>query len=132
MDRDLDLLRKAATDVAADLDRVSGARWQCQVGDDYVLTVTFGDASESVLLERRVEDEEWYLAANLTREQQAEALEADAAEAVADETLEVLRVGQWPAPQCGEHGRALMVCSGTWLCNGPPAHDVAAVGTLGV
>jgi hypothetical protein len=132
VDRNIDHLRKAATDVAADLRRMSSAQWDCQVGDDYVLTVSFGDASESVLLQREIEDEEWYVAPEFTPEEKAQALEMDAAEAVAEETLEVLRAQQWPWPQCAKHRRPLMVCSGTWLCNGPPAHELAVVGALGV
>jgi hypothetical protein len=131
VDRDRDRLRRAAADVASDLTRVSGTGWKCIVDDQYVLTVTFRDQSESTVLESAVEDEEWYVSPKMTPEQQALALDADASEAVADEVLEVLRAAGWPSPHCDEHRLGLTVCGDVWLGNGPPGHDVAAVGHLG-
>ena len=131
VERDRGRLRRAAADVASDLERVSGKGWRCTLDDEYVLSVTFGEQSESTLLESSVEDEQWFVSPEMTPEQQAEALNADAAEAVAEEVLEVLRAAGWPSPLCDEHRRPLMVCGDVWLCNGPPGHDVAAIGHLG-
>jgi hypothetical protein len=99
--------------------------------DDYALTVTYGDDAASLLLEREILDEDWYLKPGLPAEQQTDALDAEAAETVADATLEVLDVRGWPSPHCDDHGLALSSCSGVWLCDGPPDHEVAWVGRLG-
>ena len=128
--RDVRRLRDAALRVQRDLRRASGDAWECAVDGDYVLTLRRADATESVMLERDLEDEAWYVRAEFSDEQQASALDADADDVVASEAIEVLRVLGWSAPLCGDHNKPLSVCSGVWLCEGPPGHDVAVVGEL--
>lgn len=130
MQRDVQRLRDAALRVQGDLRRASGDDWECAVDGDYVLTLRRADATESVLPERDLEDEAWYVRPECSHEQQALALDADADEVVASEAIEVFRVLGWSAPHCGDHNRSLSLCTGVWLCQGPPGHDVAVVGEL--
>ena len=131
MDRDPLRLRRAPGLVEADLCRTTGAPWRCEISADLVLTVTDGQQSESVLLEREIQDEEWYVDERAFPEELDAALDDEAAEAVADEVLEVLRALDVPWPLCIAHGALMGSCSGVWFCEGPPGHDVAEVGALG-
>lgn len=131
MDRDIARFRRAAQLVEGDLRRTTGSEWACEVDDDFVLSVSSGEQTESVLLGRHVEDEAWYIREDATEEQQQAALDDEAAEAVAGEVLEVLRVFGRSWPVCGDHSRPIASCSGVWTCTGPPSHDVAEVGALG-
>jgi len=100
------------------------------VDADYVLHVSDGVASERVLLESEVEDEDWFAPAEATADELDGGLDADADELVASEVAEVLRsLGEvWPI--CSEHHRLMGMCEGWWYCEGEPYHDVAVVGSL--
>ena len=130
--RDLAQVRAATELVAADVRRVLGEPWSCWLDDDWVLTVSDGARTESSLLNSRVEDEAWYVNERWSDEDQRAALDAEAAEAVATEVVEILRVlGAGPLT-CPQHDSRLGSCEGVWYCEGVNGHDVALVGRLGV
>ncbi|MFI5732150.1 hypothetical protein ACIA49_18645 [Kribbella sp. NPDC051587] len=128
MERDVERLRAAADSLNRDLRRTLGGDWGCSV-DGYVLTVVGGRRMEQVLLDSRVDEENWPAAA-WSAEFRDHTVEDDAAEAVATEVLEVLRLWHVEWPLCPDHGRPTDLCSRTWVCPGPPSHDVAPMGDL--
>lgn len=129
--RDIAQVRGVAELVAADLRRVLGPTWSCEVSDDWVLTVSDGARAEPSMLDREVEDEEWYVDSSWAPEQQEAALAVDATEVVASEVLEVLRVLGTARLTCPEHGADLGACESVWYCESALGHDVAFVGCLG-
>ncbi len=130
MRRDAAWLSAAAERVSADLVRTTNRPWTCDVGSDYVLTVSDGVIGERLLLESEVEDEEWFAPVGATAAELDAGLDADADELLSSEVAEALRsLGvEWPV--CADHRRAMISCSGSWICNGEPSHDVAEVGSL--
>lgn len=129
MRRDLALVRAATDLVAADLRRALGPPWACRVDDDWVLAISDGPRTEVSLLDREVDDEQWFVNAHWSAEQQRGALAVEATEAVASEALEMLRVLDAGPLTCPTHGSGLDACEGVWFCGG--GHDVAFVGRLG-
>ncbi len=129
--RELDTFRAAAARVQADLQRTLDRKWSCTIDDTWVLTVGNNEQREVSALDDEVEDEEWYLGSDQTPVELAAALDAEAEEAVAIEAVEVLRVLGIEWPICGKHRRSMTNCEGSWVCNGPPTHDVALTGELG-
>jgi hypothetical protein len=129
--RDIAQVRGGVELVVADLRRVLGPTWSCEVSDDWVLTVSDGVRAEPSMLDREVEDEAWYVDSAWTPEQQQAALAVEATEAVASEVLEVLRVLGTSRLTCLEHGADLGACESVWYCERLQGHDVAFVGCLG-
>jgi hypothetical protein len=132
VDRELGRLQRAASLVQADLRRTLGGDWVCAVDEEFVLSISDGRDTEASMLSRELQDAAWYVSADFSDAQQAAALDADADEAIADESLEVLRAMGVTWPVCAEHDRPMMSCEGGWICNGKPPHAVAVVGDLGV
>lgn len=97
---------------------------------NYVLHVSDGVASEQVLLESAVEDEDWYAPSEATPDELDGGLDADADELVASEAAEALRSLGHVWPVCPQHRREMGMCEGWWCCEGEPYHDVAQVGSL--
>jgi hypothetical protein len=132
VERELGRLQLAASLVQADLRRTLGGDWVCAIDQDFVLSISDGRDTEASMLSRELQDPAWYVNPDLTDAQQADTLDAEAAEAVADEALEVLEVMGTAWPLCAEQERPMTSCSGEWLCPGKPPHAVALVGDLGV
>lgn len=131
--RQLDHYRSAAGSVTADLRRVLGPTWRCDVGEDWVVTVSDGTRAERSPLHRAIEDEDWFSDDTWNAHDQAEALVAEAIETVAAEAVELLRA-LGGALTCHEHDVALSSCCGDWCCDGGTRggeHHVAWVGRLG-
>ncbi|MFB6724186.1 hypothetical protein ACFCV3_28670 [Kribbella sp. NPDC056345] len=129
MERDLDRLEAVAKLLTRDMRRTLGKGWWCRLDDPYVVTVTDGRRTERVLLDARVDEENWPAeawAAGLREHTMAD----DAADAVAGEVLEVMRLWDIGWPLCTEHGRVADVCSSTWVCPGPRSHDLGLLGAL--
>jgi hypothetical protein len=131
--REPERLVRAATRVEADLRRTTGRPWTCSVDSELVLTITDGVIARIVVLEREVEDEEWFVRPGANPAEVSAGLDADASELVGGEAAEAMTdLGlEWPV--CPEHSRVLGSCSGWWYCDGPSPedyHDVAEVGLL--
>jgi hypothetical protein len=84
-----------------------------------------------VLIRNEVWDEDWFAPSDASHLEKQEGLTAAALEVVADHVVEILNgLGErWPV--CPEHGKLLTSCSGTWNCDGIPAHGFE-VGALGL
>ena len=54
----------------------------------------------------------------------------EAAETLAGQLCEVVRLWDVGWTSCSEHGCTTFVCSAVWLCPGPPTHEIARVGAL--
>ena len=120
----------AARLLADDLRRTLSGDWSCTVSPDYVLTVVWHPRQERVALDPEVFEDGWPTEA-WSEQFREHTLDDDATEAVMDEVVEVLRLWGETWPLCPQHRRQqLDNCSGVWLCNGPPEHDVAALGHL--
>jgi hypothetical protein len=128
--RDLVMLRRWASAVERDARRSLGGSWEVDVDDSYVMTVRFDDLREEVLLGEVVDEDAWpphawgpqYLKTTLDDE---------AAETVADEFLEVLRLWDVEWMSCSKHDRPIWHGSSLWICAGPTTtHDVALMGEL--
>jgi hypothetical protein len=120
-------LRESADRVSADLRAALGEGWSCSVDDELVLTVAGPAGTESVALVADVQD---FFEPETTwsEEERAAALEQDADEVVASETLEALRALGIEGPLCPQHGRPMDACSSVWTC--PEGHDGPFVGDL--
>jgi hypothetical protein len=81
VERELGRLQNAASLVQADLRRSLGADWVCAVDGDFILLISDGQRTEVSMLSRELEDSARYVRADLTDEQQAAALDAEADEA---------------------------------------------------
>jgi hypothetical protein len=127
--RQIERLRRMASRMADDLNRTMSQEWSCSVDDKYVLTVRNAEREETVLLDRDVAVDNWPQEAWST-EHIEETLEDDAAEMLAEEVSEVLRLWDIEWPVCAEHDQAMGCCSSVWFCNGPPYHDISLVGQL--
>ena len=57
-------------------------------------------------------------------------LDLEAAEAVADEFLEVLRLWEISWPSCSQHNQPVSHCSAEWICASSPVHEIALFGAL--
>ncbi|HEY7859658.1 MAG TPA: hypothetical protein VIC82_14265 [Candidatus Nanopelagicales bacterium] len=95
----------------------------------FVLSVSDGARVEDVILDADV-DEDSFNHEELSVEYFEHALDDDASETVAGEAIEVLNVWDLVWPICPLHERAMTPCSGVWVCNGPPVHDLADIGRL--
>jgi hypothetical protein len=82
---------------------------------------------ELVALDTEVEDF-FVPGSSWPAEQSAAALEQDADDIVASETLEALRVLDVEGPLCPQHRRPMDACSSVWTC--PEGHDGAFIGEL--
>lgn len=131
MQRDLERLRRVGELFDSDIKRALGAVWAVTVSDGPVMTVTDGQRTERVLIENDVALENWPEEA-WSEQYREDTLDDDASEALAGELFEVTRLWNIEFPSCPEHGTTLVdVCSMTWICPGPPEHDIALVGLLG-
>ena len=131
MQRELQRLRRVGELFDADFKRTLGATWSVTVSDGPVVTVTDGHRTESVLLDNEVDLENWPQEA-WSEQYRDHTLDDDASESLAGEIFEVARLWNVSFPSCPEHASTLVdVCSMTWTCPGPPAHDIAPVGHLG-
>jgi hypothetical protein len=103
--------------------------WSVTIDDDYVCVVAWGTRRESVALDEQVDEEAWREEAwsPLWAEH---TLDDDAAEAVVEEILQVMRLWELPWLVCLSHGAQATSCSGVWVCSSPAGHDLGPVGTL--
>ena len=129
MRRDLSTLRRWATAVEHDAQNALDGAWSVAVDDSYVLTVRRDDVREQVLLADTVDEDSWPPAAWVP-EHRRSTLELEAAEAVADEFLEVLRLWDLSWVSCSEHDRPVSHCSAEWICASSPVHAIALFGDL--
>jgi hypothetical protein len=127
--RDLVRLRAVAEAVTGDLSRSLPGDWSVTIDDDYVCIVAQGTRTESVALDEQVDEDAWPEEAWSPRWAQ-HTLDDDAAEAVMEEVLQVMRLWDMPWPLCPSHGTQATSCSGVWVCSSRSAHDLALVGTL--
>lgn len=118
--------------LSADLQRALGERWEVAVADGPTLIVTDGERTERVLFAGDVDVDAW--PEDAWRDEYREhTLADDASEAVAEELFDVLRLWDVSFSPCPTHTSPLVdVCSMTWVCPGPPSHDLAPVGSLTV
>lgn len=132
MDRDLGMLQQAADLLSADLRRVLGGGWDVRVEEGLIMVVSDGERTERVLVDDAVNLEAWPDDA-WSDTYRDSTLQDDASEAVSGELFEVLRLWGVDFSPCPEHESSLVdVCSMTWVCPGPPSHDLAALGSLTV
>ena len=124
-------LRNAGVYLIRDLRAVFEGTWRLQVDDDLVMSVTWGERSESVqlgdpLIEAEwLHDEGWFEESGLPVEQDLEdLLDEVALEYLAAELSEVLAVWGYDSPACPVHDRPLGACGREWFCDGPPAHSL--------
>lgn len=103
--------------------------WNLAIDYSYVLTVRRDDLHEQVLLDASVDEDSWYPDA-WTPERRETTLELEAAEAVADEFLEVLRLWGVRWPSCFRHDKPVSHCSAEWICASSPVHEIALFGAL--
>ncbi len=131
MKRDMERLGRVGELFDADLKRALGAVWAVAISDGPILTMTDGQRTERVLFDSDVALDNWPDDA-WAEPYREHTLDDDASEAVAAELFEVIRLWNVPFPSCPDHGPTLIdVCSMTWTCPGPPAHDLSSVGLLG-
>ena len=76
-----------------------------------------------------VDEDSWYPDAWAPEHRKA-TLELEAAEAVADEFLEVLRLWEINWPSCSQHNQPVSHCSAEWICASSPVHEIALFGAL--
>ena len=127
--RDLTVLRRWASALERDLrGRLSGT-WEVTVDDSFVLTVSRDEQSEQVLLDDSVNEDSWPAEA-WAEPYRESTFDEEASEAVGEELLEVLRLWDVTWSPCSEHRAGIQICSATWVCSGPPSHDLAPVGGL--
>lgn len=129
MRRDLDKLRRWAAAIEHDARAALAGAWTVAVDDRYVLTVHRDDLCEQVLLGDTVDEDSWPRDA-WALDRRDTTLELEAAEAVADEFLEVLRLLDVTWPSCAQHHLTASHCSGEWICAGSPVHGIALFGAL--
>lgn len=122
-------MQRWATLLSGDIRRVLGDEWALSVDNELIFTVARGDATERVALDSDVAVDNWPEEAWSPKYHEL-TLDDDAAEALADEFFEVLRLWGVPGPICPHHSKALLVCGTTWTCPGRPPHDPAQVGSL--
>lgn len=106
-----------------------GGSWRLTVDDAYVLTVRRDDQGEQVLLDDMVDEDSWYPDA-WSPEHRKTTLEFEAAEALADEFLEVLRLWDINWPPCSQHDEPVYHCSAEWICASSSVHGIALFGAL--
>jgi hypothetical protein len=98
----------------------------------YVLVVCQTDGCQETILPDHVPVEAWPPEA-LSEKYFEGTLNDDADELVMGEVIELLRKRDIEWPLCPTHPKALMACSGVWVCGSwvPGAtHDLGRVGTL--
>jgi len=127
--RSVPRLQRIAGLLTADLQRTLPGQWRADVDEYFVLFITDGHRQEGRLLAAEVivdnwPDEAW------EPEVREDTLDDDASEAIAMEISEVLDSWGQPWPLCPAHTESLEMCSMTWVCDGPPVHDVCALGEL--
>jgi hypothetical protein len=123
MQRDSEQLNRVAELVATDLQRTLPGHWSCSVSSELVLSVRHGTQEEQVLLGRDVAEDNWPAEA-WSDQHRGFTVAEDAAELVMGEVMEVLRAWGEIWPTCPAHGGSLSECSGVWVCDVPPNHDV--------
>lgn len=112
-----------------DAQNVLEGAWSLAIDDLYVLTVRRDERYEQVLLYDIVDEDSWYTDA-FTPEHREATLELEAAEAVADEFLEVLRLWDISWLSCSQHGQPVSHCSAEWICTSAPVHEIALFGAV--
>jgi hypothetical protein len=124
-------LRNAGAYLIRDLRAVFDGTWRLQVDDDLVMSVAWGERSESVQLgaplseAEWLRDEGWFEESGLPAGQDLEdLLDEVALEYLAAELSEVLAVWGYDSPACPVHDRPLGACGREWFCDGPPAHSL--------
>ncbi len=129
MRRDPHTLRRWAAAVEHDAQNALDGVWSLAVDDSYVLTVRRDDLREQVLLDDVVDEGCWPPDAWAPKHRNT-TLDLEAAEAVADEFLEVLRLWDVSWPSCFQHDQPVSHCSAEWICAGSPVHQIASFGAL--
>ena len=127
--RDPNTLRRWAAAVEHDAHNALDGIWSLAVDDSYVLTVRRDGLREQVLLDDMVDEDSWPPDAWAPKHRKI-TLDLEAAEAVADELLEVLRLRDVSWPSCSQHDQPVSHCSAEWICSGSPVHQVALFGAL--
>ena len=94
------------------------------------MSVTDGVVATRWPLEAEVEDEDWFVPADVTDSESSAGLDADADELLASEVAEALKGLGITWPTCAAHRRVMGACEGWWYCGGEPYHDVSEVGSL--
>lgn len=129
MQRDLSTFRQWAAALEHDAATVLDGSWSLGVDDAFVFKVRCDDQMEDVLLDDLVAEDSWPAEAWAPHLLES-TLEEDAAEALATEFLEVLRLWNVGWTSCSKHQQLIFVCSAVWICPGPATHEIALVGTL--
>jgi hypothetical protein len=134
MELTLDQIRAAMQLLALDVARAADGPWALDVDDDAVLRARIGDHTETEVIDRELDEEDYVLAdALIARDETAleEVIRQYASETVWIALSDILRSRSLDWPRCAAHpAQRLDVCLGTWYCEGPGSHNVARFGEL--
>ena len=131
MQRDTGRLHRHAALAADDLVRTLDGDWSCDVSEDFVLRV-IGPRWEGVVeidKDVDVDDEDDEDDDAVSPDDPTLDLDADAAEAVIDQVLELLGNAKIDGPACPTHDARLATRNGVWIC-AEGSHDLAQLGQL--